>query len=303
MIIDQLIKKDYAIYQGDCCEVLKDIPDNSIHYSIFSPPFAQLYCYSNSERDMGNSKDDNQFYEHINFLASELNRVIMQGRLISIHCMLLPMFKYKDGHVGLKDFRGDLIKIFQSSGWIFHSEVTIWKCPVVAMQRTKSIRLLHKQLKKDSSMSGNGIADYIVTMRKKGENSEKIIHTNESFPVKVWQKYASPIWTDIRQSDTLQHKSARSEKDERHICPLQLEVIKRCVELWTNPRDIVFSPFAGIGSELYIALRMNRRAMGIELKDTYFEQAIKNCEMALEEEKIKDLETAKQMSFRELNNE
>lgn len=278
-----------AIYNGDSCEVLKNIPDNSIHYTIFSPPFANLYCYSNSDRDMGNCSGNEEFAKHFEFLIKELYRVTIPGRLLSFHCMNLPMMKERDGVIGLKDFRGDLIRMFQKEGFIYHSEVTIWKNPVTEMQRTKALGLLHKQIKKDSTMSRQGIPDYVVTMRKPGENPERVTHTNESFPVNVWQRYASPVWMDIRQSDTLQKKSAREEKDERHICPLQLEVIKRCIELWTNPNDIVLDPFAGIGSTNYVALRMNRRTVGIELKESYYKQAVANCTGAIQMEMLTDL--------------
>lgn len=270
-------------------EVLKGIPDNSIHYSIFSPPFASLYTYSNSDRDMGNSKTDDEFYEHFTFLVKELYRVTMPGRLLSFHCMNLPTSKVRDGVIGIKDFRGLLIRIFTDAGWIYHSEVCIWKNPVTAMQRTKALGLLWKQLKKDSAMSRQGIPDFIVTMRKPGDNPERVTHTDESFPCNVWQKYASPVWMDINQSDTLQRKSAREDKDEKHICPLQLEVIKRCIELWSNPNDIVLDPFAGIGSTPYVALRMGRRGLGVELKESYYNQAVKNCNEALNMPVLHDL--------------
>lgn len=282
-ILEQRVEEFYSMYHGDSCEVVKGIPDNSIHYTIFSPPFSSLYTYSNSDRDMGNSKNDEEFYEHFRYLVKELYRITMPGRLLSFHCMNIPLMKQKDGVIGLKDFRGDLIKLFTDEGFIFHSEVCIWKNPVTEMQRTKALGLLHKQIKKDSSMSRQGIPDYVVTMRKPGENPEPIEHTNETFPVDLWQKYASPVWMDIRQSDTLQKKSARAEEDERHICPLQLEVIKRCICLWTNPGDIVLDPFAGIASSNYMALRLDRRTIGIELKDSYYVQAVANCEMAMNE--------------------
>jgi len=290
MILNQKIDEFYSMYQGDSCEVLKGIPDGSIHYSIFSPPFANLYTYSNSDRDLGNSKSDEEFYEHFKYILRELFRVIMDGRLLSFHVMNIPLMKSRDDVIGIKDFRGHLIQLFEEVGFIFHSEVCIWKNPVTEMQRTKALGLLHKQLKKDSSMSRQGIPDYIITMRKPGENPERIEHTNEEFPVDVWQRYASPVWMDIRQSDTLQKKSARDEKDERHICPLQLEVIKRCIELWTNPGDIVLDPFTGIGSTNYMALRLDRRTIGIELKDSYYAQGVANCEMALGEPILDDLE-------------
>lgn len=279
-VINQVVKEKYSLYQGDSCEVIKAIPDSSIHYSIFSPPFASLYVYSNSERDMGNSRTHSEFYDHFRFLVADILRITIPGRLCSFHCMNLPSSKQNDGQIGIKDFRGELIRIFVEAGWIYHSEVVIWKDPVVAMQRTKALGLLHKQIKKDSCMSRQGIPDYLVTMRKRGDNPERVTHTNESFPVKLWQQYASPVWMDINPSNTLQRKSARDEKDERHICPLQLQVIQRGLELWTNPNDIVFSPFAGIGSEGYVALENNRRFIGIELKDSYFKQAHANIEAA-----------------------
>ena len=285
-ILEQVIKNDYAIYHGDSVEITKSIPDNSIHYTLFSPPFSSLYTYSNSDRDMGNCKGDDEFYHHFIYLAKELYRITMPGRLLSFHCMDLPLMKQRDGVIGLKDFPGLMLNIFQDCGFIYHSKVTIWKNPVTEMQRTKALGLLHKQIKKDSSMSRQGIPDYVVTVRKPGENPERITHTDESFPVGVWQNYASPVWMDIRQSDTLQRSSARAEKDERHICPLQLEVIQRCIELWTNPNDIVFDPFGGIGSTAYVALKMGRRAISSELKESYFEQMKNNVEVALNSEKM-----------------
>lgn len=289
-VLNQEVNEKFSLYNGDSVEVLKGIPDNSIHYSIFSPPFASLYTYSNSDRDMGNSKTDDEFYEHFTFLVKELYRVTMPGRLLSFHCMNLPTSKVRDGVIGIKDFRGLLIRIFTDAGWIYHSEVCIWKNPVTAMQRTKALGLLWKQLKKDSAMSRQGIPDFIVTMRKPGDNPERVTHTDKSFPCNVWQKYASPVWMDINQSDTLQRKSAREDKDEKHICPLQLEVIKRCIELWSNPNDIVLDPFAGIGSTPYVALRMGRRGLGVELKESYYEQAVKNCNEALDMPVLHDLD-------------
>lgn len=285
-VLNQKIEEFYSLYHGDSCEVLKRLPDDSVHYTLFSPPFSSLYTYSNSDRDMGNSKNDDEFYKHFEFLVNEVYRITMPGRLLSFHCINIPLMKQRDGVIGLKDFRGDLIKMFVNAGFIFHSEVCIWKNPVIEMQRTKALGLLHKQIKKDSSMSRQGIPDYVITMRKPGENPEPIEHTNESFPVDLWQKYASPIWMDIRQSDTLQKKSARAEEDERHICPLQLEVIKRCICLWTNPGDIVLDPFAGIASTNYMALRLDRRTIGVELKESYYQQGVLNCEMAMNEEII-----------------
>lgn len=280
-VLDQVTENKYAVYNGDSCEVLKAIPDNSIHYTIFSPPFASLYTYSNSDRDMGNSKGDDEFYNHFIYLAKELYRITMPGRLLSFHCMDLPLMKERDGVIGLKDFPSIIRQIFEDCGFIYHSKVTIWKNPVTEMQRTKALGLLHKQIRKDSTMNRHGIPDYIVTMRKQGDNPERVSHTHETFPVDVWQNYASPVWMDIRQSDTLQKKSAREDKDERHICPLQLEVIQRCIELWTNPGDIVLDPFAGIGSVPYVAVTMGRRGIGVELKESYYKQARNNLEIAV----------------------
>lgn len=280
-VLDQVIEKRYAAYNGDSCEIVRNIPDNSIHYTLFSPPFASLYTYSNSDRDMGNSKCDDEFYDHFIYLAKELYRVTMPGRLLSFHCMDIPKMKERDGVIGLKDFPAIVRQIFEDCGFIYHSRVTIWKNPVTEMQRTKALGLLHKQIRKDSTMCRQGIPDYIITMRKPGENPERVSHTHDTFPVDVWQNYASPVWMDIKQSDTLQKTSARAEKDERHICPLQLDVIQRCIELWTNPNDIVLDPFAGIGSVPYVALTMGRRGIGIELKQSYFEQAKANLDIAV----------------------
>lgn len=282
-VLNQNVSERFSLYQGDCVEVLRGIPNASIHYSIFSPPFASLYTYSDSDRDMGNCKDDTEFQRHFAYLIQELMRVILPGRLVSVHCMNLPAMKSRDGFIGVKDFRGDIIRLFVDGGFIYHSEVCVWKNPVTEMQRTKALGLLHKQIRKDSSMSRQGLPDYVVTFRKPGENPEAIAHTPEQFPVDVWQRYASPVWMDIRQSNTLQRKSARDEKDEKHICPLQLDLIERCIDLWTNPDDIVLDPFCGIGSVPYQAVLMGRRGLGIELKDTYYQQAVKNLSTAEQE--------------------
>lgn len=280
------IAEEYALYNGDSAEVLKMLPDDSVHYIIYSPPFQSLYVYSNSDRDLGNCRTPAEFYEQFHFIGMELYRLLKPGRLMSFHCMNLPTSKERDGYIGIRDFRGELIKFFQDIGFIYHSEVVIWKDPVTAMQRTKALGLLHKQLKKDSCMSRQGIPDYLVTMRKPGENPERVTHTNESFPVSMWQRYASPVWMDINPTDTLQYKSARENKDERHICPLQLQVIERGIELWTNPGDIVLTPFMGIGSEAYTAVKMGRKAVGVELKDSYYRQAVANVKNALENVQI-----------------
>jgi len=279
-VLDQCITPEYAIYCGDSVEVLGAIPDDSIHYTIFSPPFASLYTYSNSDRDMGNCKSDSEFYEQFMYLIREMYRITMPGRLLSFHCMNIPMMKSRDGAIGIKDFRGELIRQFTDAGFIYHSEVCIWKNPVTEMQRTKALGLLHKQIRKDSSMSRQGLPDYVVTMRKPGYNAQPIGHTHETFPVAMWQKYASPVWMDIKQSNTLNRKGAREEQDEKHICPLQLDLIERCIKLWTNPGDIVLDPFAGIGSVPYEAVLLHRRGIGVELKSSYYRQAITYMEDA-----------------------
>jgi DNA modification methylase len=273
--IDQTITDQFALYNGDCVEVLRGIPAASIDYSIFSPPFASLYTYSNSPRDMGNVRNDAEFFEHFAHLVTELRRIIKPGHNVSFHCMLLPTSKERDGYIGLKDFRGDLIRAFQAGGFIYASEVCIWKDPVTAMQRTKALGLLHKTVRENASMSRQGIPDYLVTMRAPGDVVDRVKH-GDDYPVSKWQKIASPIWTDIDPSDTLQYASAREHDDERHICPLQLEVIRRGVDLWTNPGDTVLTPFAGIGSEVYVAVEMGRRGVGVELKRSYYEQAVRN---------------------------
>lgn len=301
-------------------DVMPGIPSESIHYQIFSPAFASLYTYSNSERDMGNCRTYAEFCDHYRFFAAELYRTLKPGRLMSFHCMLLPASKQFDGFIGLKDFRGDLIRLHQEAGMIYHSEVVIWKDPVTAMQRTKALGLLHKQIVKDSAMSRQGIPDYLITMRKPGVNTEPVSgpldyycgdQSDEEFTrwcrakyeeqsvftsapkmpfetyksIQIWQRYASPVWMDINPSNTLQRTSARAEKDERHICPLQLQVIERALQLWTMPGDVVMSPCGGIGSEGYVAVGMDRKAVIIELKESYFKQACLNLHRAEKEEK------------------
>lgn len=275
-IIKQQSGENWNLYNGDCVEVVSGLPDSSIDYSIFSPPFASLYTYSNSPRDMGNCRSDAEFFEHFSFLVAELARVMKPGRNVSFHCMQLPTSKERDGYIGLKDFRGELIRCFQQHGFIYASEVVIWKDPVTAMQRTKALGLLHKTVRTNASMCRQGIPDYLITMRAPGEVSDKVTHDTAQYPVDKWQKAASPVWMDIDPSDTLQYRSAREHDDERHICPLQLDVIRRGVDLWTNPGDIVLSPFAGIGSEGFVALEMGRRFIGAELKESYFNQAVQN---------------------------
>jgi hypothetical protein len=282
----------WTMHLGDCVDVAKTLGDSSIGFSVFSPPFASLYTYSASDRDMGNSKDYNEFETHFGFLVDELYRVLMPGRLISIHCMNLPTSKSHHGYIGIRDFRGDIIRWFESRGFIFHSEVCIWKDPVTAMQRTKALGLLHKQMTKDSCMSRQGIPDYLVTMRKPGDNPKPVsgeldrwigddsFRNDGRLSIDLWQRYASPVWMDINPSRTLQKDSMRDEKDERHICPLQLDVIERAMELWSNPGDVVLSPFAGIGSEGFVSVQTGRQFVGIELKESYYAQAVENLKLA-----------------------
>lgn len=297
--IKQVVTDQYAIYNGDCVEVIAGLPDKSVDYSIFSPPFSSLYTYSNSPRDMGNARNDGEFFEQFQFLIKQLARVMKPGRNVSFHCMQLPTSKERDGYIGLKDFRGDLIRAFQAEGFIYASEVTIWKDPVTAMQRTKALGLLHKTVRGNGSFSRQGIPDFLVTMRAPGDiaDDNRVRHYRDDaevdieaakagvdrseiecnhLPVQEWQQLASPVWMDINPSDTLQYKSAREHDDERHICPLQLEVIRRGIKLWTNPGDVVLTPFLGIGSEVYTAVEMGRRGIGAELKESYFSQAAKN---------------------------
>ena len=274
----------YTVHLGDCVKWARRMEDNSIDYSVFSPPFADLFVYSNSDHDMGNCKDDAAFVAQLRYLIGELFRVLKPGRNVSFHCMNLPTTKMRQGFIGLRDFRGDLIRAFQDAGFIYHSEVCIWKDPVVAMQRTKALGLLHKTIRENSTMSRMGLPDYVVTMRKPGACDDRVKH-GDDLPVMMWQKYASPIWDDIDQGRTLNKLPARDENDEKHMCPLQLDVIERCIHLWTNPGDLVFSPFTGIGSEGYTAVKMGRRFVGTELKPQYWELACQNIEDATQEQK------------------
>lgn len=277
--IDSIIENNWALYNGDCVEVLRGLPEASVDYSIFSPPFASLYTYSNSPHDMGNCRTNGEFFEHFAHLVTELRRVMKPGHNVSFHCMQLPTSKVKDGVIGLRDFRGELIRAFESAGFIYASEVCIWKDPVTAMQRTKALGLLHKTVRTNATMSRQGIADYLVTVRAPGDVVDKVDH-GEEIPVSEWQHLASPVWMDINPNDTLQFRSAREHDDERHICPLQLEVIRRGVRLWTKPGDVVLTPFAGIGSELFAAIELGRKAIGVELKGSYYEQAVRNLRAA-----------------------
>ena len=306
-ILDQYQTERYSLFNGDTTEIITAFPDNSMGMEIFSPPFSSLYTYSNSDRDLGNSRSDDEFFTHFEFITKELFRILKPGRIMAVHCMQIPAMKERDGYIGLKDFRGDLIRLFQKCGFVYHSEVTVFKNPVVEMQRTKALGLLHKQIKKDSSKSRMGLPDYVVIMRKPGECTEPITHTNETYPVDEWQNVASPvweiypsnewwkrrsdtkdiypfpIWMDINQSNTL-NRMFDDEESERHICPLQLDVIERCLKLYTNEGDTVFTPFMGIGSEVFQSVKMGRKGIGVELKKEYFQQAVSNMK-ALDNEK------------------
>lgn len=268
----------FAAYNGDCVEVMRQLPDACIDFSVYSPPFGSLFVYSDSIADMGNSSSDGEFAEHYSYEVREKFRITKPGRLTAVHCSDLPMTKWKDGAIGIKDFSGDIIRIHADAGWILHSRRTIWKCPVVEMTRTKHVGLLYKQLQKDSAKSRGGMPDYLMTFVKPGENSEPIAHTPTDFPLDQWQEWASPVWMSVDQSNVLNVKLAREAKDERHLCPLQLDVIERAIIMWSNPGNTVFSPFMGIGSEGYTALKLRRKFVGVELKESYWRQACSNLE-------------------------
>jgi len=267
---------DWAAYNGDCVDVVRQLPDASIDFSVYSPPFASLFVYSDSECDMGNSASDEEFYDHYAYLIAEKFRVTKPGRLTAVHCSDLPMTKWRDGHVGIKDFSGQIIRLHQEAGWVLHSRRTIWRCPVVEMTRTKHVGLLYKQLQSDSAKSRGGMPDYLMTFVKPGDNSDPIRHTPEDFPLDQWQEWASPVWMTVNQTNVLNVKGARTENDEKHLCPLQLDVIQRALVMWSNSRDVVLSPFMGIGSEGYESLKAGRRFIGVELKEAYWRQACEN---------------------------
>ena len=277
--MNQMSGENWTAINGDCVSVISQMPDNCIDFSVYSPPFGSLFVYSESAADMGNSTDD-EFAEHYGFLVREKFRVTKPGRLTAVHCSDLPMTKWREGHVGIKDFSGEIIKIHQDAGWILHSRRTIWKCPVVEMTRTKHVGLLYKQLKNDSAKSRGGMPDYLLTFVKPGDNEVPITHSESDFPVEQWQQWASPVWMDINQTNVLNVKSARSANDEKHLCPLQLDLIERALILWSNKGDVVLSPFMGIGSEGYQSLKLGRRFVGTELKQEYWRQACENLRAA-----------------------
>ena len=292
---EQLITDEYAIYNGDCVEVMADMPSEKVALSIFSPPFANLYAYSDSPQDMGNCKSYAEFFDHFAFVVEHLFRMTIPGRVCAVHCIDIPAMKERDGYIGLKDFPGDIIRLFQKCGFIYHSRHAIWKDPLIEATRTKALGLMHKQICKDSTMCRSGLPDYLLGFRKPGDNQIPVTHEDGlskyagsddpgGHGVKrshhIWRAYASPVWMDIRQTNTLNFRDARDADDEKHICPLQLDVIERAVTLWSNPGEVVWTPFMGVGSEVYGAIINGRKGMGAELKPSYYRQAVKNCAAA-----------------------
>jgi DNA modification methylase len=310
-VINQTISKSFAMYHGDSCQVIQGIPDNSIDFSIYSPPFSNLYIYSDSVADMGNSANDDEFFEHYKYLIREMHRVTRPGRLSAVHCKDLPLYHNRDGAAGLKDFPGMIIRAHEEAGWTYHSRVTIWKDPVIEMQRTKNHGLLHKNFQARAEVVRQGMADYLIVFRKWegvegtespipvkqkrkpgdyiGDNAPQFYDSDRDYSIQVWQRYASPVWFDINQTRVLNFQMAREGQDEKHICPLQLDVIERSVDLWTNPGETVLSPFAGIGSEGYCSIKQGRKFIGIELKQAYYEWAARNLKAAEEESQQLDL--------------
>lgn len=304
-VIDQTITSKYALYNGDSVELMKSLPDGRVDFAIFSPPFADLYCYSNSPSDLGNCKNYDDFFVHFAFFVEQLARIIKPGRNCSVHCMDLPAMKERDGFIGIKDFSGDIVRLFQRHGFVYHSRHVIWKDPLIEATRTKALGLMHKQLQKDSIMSRAGLPDYLLTFRNAGVNETPIEHPDgltkycgSDDPSKgltgikkshnIWRAYASPVWMDIRQTLTLNARAAREADDEKHLCPLQLDTIERACLLWSNPGEIVFTPFMGVGSEVYAAVLNGRRGIGCELKTSYYNQAVRNL-ASVEDHQEQDL--------------
>lgn len=310
-VLNQKIGRMHAIYNADSVEAIEGIPDNSVDFSIYSPPFSNLYIYSDSQADMGNSASDDEFFEHYKFLIAQKYRITKPGRLSAVHCKDLPLYHNRDGAAGLKDFPGMIIRAHEECGWVFHSRVTIWKDPVIEMQRTKNHGLLHKNFTTRAEVTRQGMPDYVLVFRKwegiegtesenpvkqvrkpgdyVGTNAPKYFDDDRDYSIQVWQRYASPVWYDIQQTNVLNVQQARDNQDEKHICPLQLDVIERCIDLWTNRGEIVFTPFMGIGSEVYSAIKMGRKGVGIELKESYFKIAVKNCKRAEDQFGVNDL--------------
>ena len=277
---------DWKVYHGDCVRVAKTIPSESIDFSVFSPPFADLFTYSDDLQDMGNTTSLSDFTKHFEFLIAEIARIMVPGREVAVHCVDLLSTKWKSGKIEFQDFSGEIIRAFWRHGLLFHSRICIWKSPVTEMQRTKAHGLLYKTLKADSCDSRVGCADYLLVFRKPGENPRPVTKHPETFPVDLWQEVASPVWMTVDQGRVLNKDGARDNADEKHICPLQADVIERAVSLWTNPGDLVYSPFAGIGSEGYYSLGMGRKFIGSELKESYFKQACANLKNAKAQSKL-----------------
>jgi DNA modification methylase len=274
--LDEKHGTGFVAYRGDCVDVVRQLPDASVGFSVYSPPFGDLFIYSDSAADMGNSGNDETFFKHYEFLIAEIARVTKPGRLSAVHCSDLPFRKWKDGKIGIKDFSGMIIRAHEAHGFTLHSRVTIWRCPVVEMTRTKALGLLYKQLQKDSTRSRQGMADYLLVFRAPGENAEPVSQKPANFPVEQWQQWASPVWMDINQTNTLNVRMAKENGDEKHLCPLQLDLIERAVIMWSNPGDVVLSPFMGIGSEGFVATKLERKFIGVELKASYFKTACEN---------------------------
>jgi DNA modification methylase len=287
-IMDQTIEKEeytedvigglnWKAMKGDSCQKIKEITDESIDLSIYSPPFADLFVYSDSNRDLGNCKGWDEFFRHYEFIISEVWRVTKAGRLSCVHTSDIPAMANRDGYIGLKDFPGEVIKWHQKNGWIFVGRAFIQKNPQAQAIRVKCKSLLFVQMKKDSSHSRPALIDQVLIFRKPGENKIPVTPVkNKELDNETWIKWAHGIWTDINETNTLQYYLAREKDDEKHICPLQLETIERCIKLYSNPGETVFTPFMGIGSEAFMAVKLGRKAIGIELKESYFKVAVNN---------------------------
>ncbi len=282
--LDAHTTDDWAMYNGDCVEVVRQLPDKSVDFQVFSPPFANVYLYSDSTRDMGNCDSEAEFMQHYRFLAKELYRTLRPGRLCAVHCKDTVRYKGAHGRAGMHDLPGDLVREMERAGFQYHCRVTVWKDPVEEQRKTKNHGLLYKQLRKDSSFSRVGMPEYVLLFRRWAEEDREVDdvrpvgHTRETFPLERWQQWASPVWMDVRHTDVLNVRAARDDRDERHMCPLSLDLIQRCVRLWSNAGDVVLSPFGGVGSEGVGALRAGRRFIGVELKPSYYRQAVKNLE-------------------------
>ncbi len=279
-ILNQETGKSWTAIHGDSAHALADLPDDSLHFSIYSPPFVDLFVYSTSAADLGNCASDDEFFDQYRHIIREKLRITKPGRLSAVHCTDLPTRKFRDGFIGIKAFSDMIREAHEDEGWIYHCRITVWRDPVVEMQRTKALGLLYKQLCKDSCMSRVGLADYVLVFRKPGENAEPVGKDRSQFPVDLWQKWASPVWMDIDQTNVLNGRTARESDDERHVCPLQLDLIERAIRMWSNPGDVVLSPFMGIGSEGYVATKTGRKFIGCELKESYWRQAVKNIKSA-----------------------